>query len=67
MKNTNPRIQFVFSYKRRITYNSSFHTPVTYFNTGKYSLWQRLIKKKKIKDPTPHDIPRYFPQLLVTL
>ena len=42
MKNTNLRIQFVFSDKR-ISYNSSFHTPVTYLNTGKYSLWQRLI------------------------
>lgn len=68
MINTNPRIQFVCSYKRRFLYNSSFHTPVTYLNTGKYWLWQRLIfKKKKIKDPTAHDIPRYFPQLLVTL
>ena len=50
-------IQFFFSYSSNILKS-----------------WKRLTlaevnlkKKKKIKDPTAHDIPRYFPQLLVTL
>lgn len=48
-------IQFFFSYSSNI------------LKYWKILTLAEVNLKKKIKDPTAHDIPRYFPQLLVTL
>lgn len=58
-------------------FNLYFHTKerlhtILFILSNILQYWKILTlaevnQKKRIKDPIPHDIPRYFPQLLVTL